>query len=202
VRIVTSIVTGLALAMAVVLPVLGHAELVSSTPDAGSTLDTPPETITLTFSEGLDASKSSFKVLGPDGEAGVGKAPEDGSTVMAATGLALGPGTYTVEWTAVAEDGHVERGTFEFTVSQPTAAPATPTTSPDPTPTEAPSTGASQLPAAPMATPSAAPPAAPSPGPGTDAATASGGDVLVPIVVALVLVAVVGFIVLRRNRAA
>ena len=200
-RTLASSLGALALLLSLALPTLGHAELVKSDPAAGATLDTPPTKITLTFSEGLDAGKSSFKIVGPDGNAGTGKASKDGSKVMTATGLTLGAGAFTVEWTSVAEDGHVERGKFAFTVNEPTPPPATPT----PAPTDAPSTAPSPTAtAAPVATPSPAATPAPLPSPSADTTTpaASSGDVILPIAVALALVAVVGVLVLRRNRTA
>ncbi len=200
-RIILPIVAGLMLAMLVALPALGHADLVRSDPAADSILSAPPETITLRFSEGLDAAKSSFKILGPDGTAGTGRASKDGSRVMAATGLVLGPGVFTIEWAAVAEDGHVERGTLAFTVSEPSPAPATPTPPPATVQSASPSVTATATPA-----PTTPPSAVPSPGPGsgtdTTSTSASGSDVILPIAVALALVALVGVLVLRRSRTA
>ena len=48
-------------------PALGHAELDTADPADKAVLQTPPTTITLTFTEDLDPSKSSFKLLAPDG---------------------------------------------------------------------------------------------------------------------------------------
>ena len=192
-RTLASSLVALALLLALALPTLGHAELVKSDPAADATLDTPPTHVTLTFSAGLDASKSSFKVNGPGGTVTTGKAAKDGDTVMTAPGLELAPGTYTVEWTSAAEDGDIERGTFTFTVSEPTPPPATPT----PAPTDAPSTARSPTAtSAPIATP------APSSSADTTTPAASSGDVILPIAAALALVAVVGFLVLRRKRTA
>ncbi len=125
---------GAVLALLVAAPALAHADLVASTPEDGEVLAVPPTAVELTFSEGLDAGKSSFRLIGPDGDVGTGKAPKDGATTMALEGLALGPGDYRIKWTSVAEDGHIERGSLAFTVSSPTPEPATPT----PVPTTAP----------------------------------------------------------------
>ena len=46
-------------------PVLAHAELVSSDPADKAVLAAPPTIITLTFSDGLDAAKSSFRLDRP-----------------------------------------------------------------------------------------------------------------------------------------
>jgi copper resistance protein C len=198
-RRLVPILAALLLAVAVAAPVLAHAELVSSDPEDKAVLDTPPTTITLTFSEGLDAGKSSFVLSGPGGAAGTGRAAKDGATVMTLDGLVLGPGDYTIKWTSAALDGHLERGTLGFTVSEPTPAPATASPSPTPAPTPAPSATPTPLAAGPAASPVVATPSpsAVAAGPVT---ASEGTGVLVPIVAALVLVAGVGAFVLRRSR--
>jgi copper resistance protein C len=199
-RRVTPIILAIAFAALTAVPVLAHADLVTSDPADKAVLAEPPTTVTLTFSEGLDASKSSFNVIGSDGTVlGTGKAGQDGATDMTLGGLALVPGAYGIKWTSVAEDGHVERGTLSFNVAEPTPPPATPE----------PTASASETPtAAPAATPAAPTPAA-SPAASAVAVTTgdqtsagSGSDVVLPLAVALVLVAVVGAYVLRRSRAA
>lgn len=189
------ILTVLLLAFAAAAPVLGHAELDTSDPADGAVLDTPPTTITLTFTEGLDASKSSFRVVLDGTDVATGKADEDGSEVMQATNLDLAPGDYVIRWTSSADDGHIERGRLTFTVTEPTPQPASPT----PAATEAASVAASP-------TPSPAITGAPSPAPSASAETtpvsSSGSDILLPIVAALVIVGVVGYLVLRRGRTA
>ena len=127
---VLPLLAGALLALAAVGPVLGHAELVSSDPADKAVLDTPPTVITLTFDEGV-VGKSSFKLIGPGGDTiGTGGPAKDGDVTMTLDGLALAPGAYTIEWTSVADDGDVERGTLTFTVNEPTPAPATPTPAP------------------------------------------------------------------------
>ena len=172
---------------------VGHAELDSSDPADKAVLDTPPTVITLTFDEGV-VGKSSFKLIGPGGDTvGTGGPAKDGDDTMTLDGLALTPGAYTIEWTSVADDGDVERGTLTFTVNEPTPAPATPTPAP------------SQASTAPTASPSPAPTATPVPSPSVDpepVATSSSTDVLFPIIAALALIGVIGALLLRRNRAA
>lgn len=190
---VLPLLAGALLALAAVSPVLGHAELVSSDPANKAVLDTPPTVITLTFDEGV-VGKSSFKLIGPGGDTvGTGGPAKDGDDTMTLDGLALTPGAYTIEWTSVADDGDVERGTLTFTVNEPTPAPATPTPAP------------SQASTAPSAAPSPTPTATPVPSPAVDpepVATTSGTDVLFPIIAALALIGVIGALLLRRNRAA
>ena len=190
---VLPLLAGALLALAAVSPVLGHAELVSSDPADKAVLDPPPTVITLTFDEGV-VGKSSFKLIGPAGDTvGTGGPAKDGDDTMTLDGLALTPGAYTIEWTSVADDGDVERGTLAFTVNEPTPAPATPTPAP------------SQASTAPTASPSPTPTATPVPSPAVDpepVATSSSTDVLFPIIAALALIGVIGALLLRRNRAA
>ena len=192
---------GLLLLLLAVSPALGHAELDTADPENKAKLATPPETVTLTFTEGLDAGKSSFSLDGPDGDVGTGKAAKDGAKTMTLDGLSLVPGAYTIAWTAAAEDGHIERGKLGFTVLEPSPPPASPSPSPSAAPSAAPSVAAT---AAPSPTPSPTPSAAVEPSPGTDtgAPAASTSDVLLPIVAGLVVVGVLGVLVLRRGRSA
>jgi methionine-rich copper-binding protein CopC len=201
-------IAGASLALLLAVPALAHAELDSSTPRDGAELETPPATIELVFTEGVVQAKSSIRLVGPDGEVGTARPARDGAKAMRLEGLSLGPGAYTVKWTAGAADGHVERGTIAFTVLaapsiEPSAAPSAPAPPTDAPATEAP---ASEAPATASPVPATAVP--PSGSPSTPApadpqpAAASGTDILLPIVAALVLVGGIGVFVLRRSRGA
>jgi methionine-rich copper-binding protein CopC len=202
------------LTLAATLPVLGHADLASSDPASGSTV-TDVQAVRLLFTEALNQNESSFKLQGPDGST-VGTGAPVGPRRIALTGLSLAPGTYTVKWTSVATDGHVERGKFTFDVAaaaatQDPAAPV-PTATAEATPaaTAAP-TATDQLAGTPAATAEAsgAPPAVsaspvpvPSASPEPAQTAGVGTDVLLPIAAGLALVAIVGALVLRRSRQA
>jgi copper resistance protein C len=199
VRAILPVAAALLFALASVGPVVGHAEVKDSNPDDGAVLDTPPTAISVSFTEGLIAAKSSIVLEGPGGELGSAAPAADGDDRMRLGGLQLVPGSYTVRWTAATDDGHIERGTLGFAISEPatSSSPATPT--PVASASGAPSTDASVeatiAPSAATATP--APSSAGDPVP-----TASSGDVLLPIIAALALVGVIGLLVLRRTRAA
>jgi hypothetical protein len=192
-RATALIVTALLLALAIAAPALAHAELDTADPADGAVLDTPPTTITLTFTEGLDASKSSFRVVLDGADVATGKADENGSETMEATGLDLAPGDYVIRWTSAAEDGHIERGRLTFTITEPTPAP--------PSPTAAASASGSVAPS-PTASPTSAATPAPSPSADTTPVASSGSDILLPIIAALAIVGVVAYLVLRRGRTA
>jgi methionine-rich copper-binding protein CopC len=193
-RVLPAIVASLLLVLTTAGPVLGHVALEGSDPADGAVLAAPPTVVTLRFTEGLQAGKSSFRVVADGTDVATAQAENDGDSFMTVSGLQLEPGDYVIRWTAAGDDGHVERGRLTFTVEEPTP-------SPSPSPSEATSESAS---ASPSASPVAAPSASPAPSPSADTTpVASGGtDVLLPIVAALAIVGVVAYLVLRRGRTA
>jgi len=189
-------------------PVAAHAELVSSDPQDGAVLDTPPPSVTLTFSEGLNASRSKFQLLASDGSLiGTGTAAADGDETMTLGGLDLGPGKYLIKWTSVSVDTDVERGELRFTATEanPTPPPtAGPTTGPSPSPSTPAVTAEPSGPTIePIAVPASAEPSVVPVDAGQPASGSGGlGDALLPIVAVLVLVAGLGIYLRRRNQSA
>jgi methionine-rich copper-binding protein CopC len=95
-----------------------HPQLVSATPAANETV-AAPKTITLHFSEKLEAKFSGLELTKDDG----GKVEVVSSVPVgdrkAVTGVVTGqlaPGTYMVMWHAVSADGHRIKGNFNFIV--------------------------------------------------------------------------------------
>jgi len=184
--------------------VLAHAELKTASPAAKSTVTEPVEVISGRYTEAMKADGSSLIVKDAAG-ATVAKGtvdPADEKRMVATPATPLDSGVYAVAWTAVATDGHVERGKWTFTV----AVAATP--SPTPIPTAAPTVALS---AQPSALPSAAPTPVgvtpvpsivPTPAPSATGGTSgSAGDVVLPIVVALIVLgAGAVYLLTRRNR--
>jgi methionine-rich copper-binding protein CopC len=191
-----AVAAGVLLALAISVPALAHAELVSSDPPDGAVLADTPAAIVLTFSEDLDPAKSSFKMSGPSGTVGNGKVGSVATQMLLTTGP-LPPGSYTIQWTSMSTDQHLLRGTLTFTVAAATAPPATSSPVPPASaePSAAPSIAASAP--APSPAPSVAPAASAA---ANDTVQAASGDVILPIVAALVLVAGVGVYLLRRSR--
>ena len=102
--------------------VAAHARLRVSVPAAGATLGSPPDSVTLTFTETPDLRLTSIKVLdggGTDRAAGPVVAGDDqGSARVPLEDLP--DGGYTVSWRTVsAVDGHISAGSFVFGVGQP-----------------------------------------------------------------------------------
>jgi methionine-rich copper-binding protein CopC len=175
--------------------VIGHAELDTISPANKSTGPSPTE-IVGTFVQNLDPKKSSFAVVDSTGKVvaqGGQVASDDVRKMTLPLTAPLATGAYVIRWTTVStEDGELARGTTTFTVVAATPAPsASPTPSAAPSASAAASTTPSLSPS-----PTAAPSVAPTP-------AASTSDALIPIIVALIVLAALGLWLLRsRSRRA
>jgi copper resistance protein C len=112
----------LSLAAAATLAIAGqafaHAHLKSSVP-ADKASVAPPSELDLTFSEGVNAKFSGIKVTGPKKEEvklGKSMLMDGDQTLMVPVSGTLEPGTYTVNWHALSNDGHKTNGSYTFTV--------------------------------------------------------------------------------------
>jgi putative copper export protein/methionine-rich copper-binding protein CopC len=98
--------------------VVAHAQLVASSPGAGSVLEDAPDEIRLIFSEPIEEGLSSLDVVRQDGtvivdHAGTVDANDPHALVLPDPGL--GDGVYSVAWRSLsAADGHTEEGFFTF----------------------------------------------------------------------------------------
>ena len=111
----------LAAVTAAASPALAHAHLKSATPAVGGTVKTSPPELDLGFSEGVNPAFTGVKLTGPAGidiPTGAAKLGAGGATSLVVP-LAgpLAPGAYTVDWHALAVDGHKTEGTYGFTVA-------------------------------------------------------------------------------------
>lgn len=193
-----AIITVMSLAAAT--SVSAHAEVVTATPAQGSTVTGPVSQVVVTYSEGLDPD-SRLGILDASGNRiAVGMPAAAGDQQMVATlDPAVTDGTYTVRSTSIATDGHLERTQWTFTVA------------PTPTCTDGcngQSTGEPSVSAPPSTTPTGATSptnaptgaASPSASPPPDTSNASGSDAIVPIIAALVIVALGGVFLMTRGR--
>lgn len=120
------VLAALAALVALAGPATAHAELVSSTPQDRSVIDTEPHQVTLDFSEAITLRLSSVTVIGPTGHR-VDNGPlhtvGSGSTHIAVP-LAPDPGgrgTYVLTWrVTTSDDGHTTSGALTFSVGAPT----------------------------------------------------------------------------------
>jgi copper resistance protein C len=196
------VVLGVALTTLSILPAvaLGHSELTKSVPAEGAVVPSPfTGPIVLTFSEHL-ATGSKADLVGPDGTTlAAATVDADAMTMTFTLTTPLDPGAYEVRWVSIADDGDVLRQPIvKFTVA---AAPSpSPTPVAAPTPTSQPS--ATPTPTAIPASPSPSTGPTPVPSAGGDT-TGSGGDVVLPIIVALIVLgAGAAYLLSRRNRPA
>ena len=121
----------LLLALALAPAASAHAELADASPEPGSELDEAPPEIRISFTGELDPEASGFVLTGPDAKelaTGVVDLEVAERNELHAPVAITEPGTYTVEWTAVAADGHPEEGRFTFGYRSETVEQETPDT--------------------------------------------------------------------------
>jgi len=99
---------------------LRHLSLRSSAPANRATVE-PPTEIRLWFSERPQARSTALTLIGPNGDpvrlGDVTADAGDDRVYFARPDAALSPGAYRVAWRTMAQDGHVIRGEFTFTVA-------------------------------------------------------------------------------------
>lgn len=202
-RLATAGVVAVLLVVAVPSLALGHAELDTPTPADKSTVTEPVAEVSGTFTQRVKVDGSKLLVKDASGTtvAQGGRDPDDAKRMVAVPQAPLGPGTYLVEWTTISrDDDELARGTWTFTVA------VAPTPSPTPVASAVPSANASAAASAaptPSPLPSPTAPAA-TPSPSADGGTTgSGGDVVLPIVIALIVLgAGAAYLFSRRGRPA
>ena len=174
-----------------------HAELLETTPADGATVVGTPDELVAVFDDELVVEESSLSIRNAQGErlAVGGVDPNQPTHLLIADVPELAIGTYEMRWTAGTDDGHVERGTWTFTVAIATKTPGTPAPSETASPSAAATASAAPTPSDTLApTPSAS--ATP-----TDPSGAAGNDVILPIIAALAIVLIVaGALLSRRGR--
>ena len=183
----------LAILLSAAIPsiVMAHAEIVDAMPDDGATVIGTPPILAATFSEPLIGDSSLSIRDGSGARLAVGGIdPADATRLIIDPVPELPAGTYEMRWSAFTDDGHLEKGTWAFTVqaAQPSSPPPTPVASDAPAPVEA------------SDSPSIEPSVVPSPTPGpTDPGASDGAEVILPILVALAVVAAAGGLLLGRR---
>src|SRR3954469_6294618 len=179
-RRLAAVVIACVLALSAPAAVLGHAELKTATPAAGSVQTKPVTEVAGVYTDSMKKDGSSIELLDASG-ASVAKGgldPADDTRLVVSLDAPLVAGAYTVKWTSVASDGDLLRGEWAFTVAaaasaSPSAAPAS--AAPSSTPVASATASAASSPtAAPSLT-------------GDVSATSGSTDVLLPIIVALIL---------------
>lgn len=102
-------------------PALAHAELLSEVPAETAASTAPVTELRLTFSEALNSAFSKVQVVdatGAEAAASVTIDTADAKVLVVAFPAVLAAGTYTVNWTAVSDDGHKTTGSYQLVVAQ------------------------------------------------------------------------------------
>ncbi|MEZ5219755.1 MAG: CopD family protein [Ilumatobacteraceae bacterium] len=125
--IATAVVALVAITLLAVSPAAAHTGFDSSDPADGSTIDGPPEAITLVFTGPAEPTGTGFEIL--DGS-GALRTPSDASTADGSTWVLrfdppLDGGQVGVRWMVKAPDAHPIDGSFSFTVTVPSPEPTT-----------------------------------------------------------------------------
>ena len=116
---IPSILTGLALLLVVgSVGAHAHAMLDHADPRVGSTVNTAPREVSLSFTQDLEPAFSTMEVTGPSGQRVDDGTPRIDGKVMHLPLRADQPGTYRVKWRVLSVDTHTTEGAFSFTVRQ------------------------------------------------------------------------------------
>jgi methionine-rich copper-binding protein CopC len=112
--------TGLLALSLIALPASAHTALVSADPAVDSTIELLPSTLSLTFAEELISigKSNSISVIDENGmELSSGKPEVSGAVLSIKLEVSDATGVIKVDYRAVAADGHVIKGDYQFTVS-------------------------------------------------------------------------------------
>lgn len=98
-----------------------HAHLEKSSPADGSVLATSPSSIMLSFSEAARLTALSIQ-KGDEAKQNVKALPTNAARQISVPLPPLKPGTYSLTWRVLSDDGHMMSGTLHFTlVAEPAA---------------------------------------------------------------------------------
>ncbi len=99
---------------------LAHAHLASAIPGDKAVISESPESLTLTFTEGVESSFSGVDIMTMSGSAvTTGKTTidsNDNKIVHVALSAPLKAGEYMVDWHVLSVDGHKTQGSYTFTM--------------------------------------------------------------------------------------
>jgi methionine-rich copper-binding protein CopC len=116
-RLITAIVVACGIGLFAPRVALAHAVLVSSQPEANSTISGSEIAVLLKYNSRVDMEHSTLTLLAPDGsveKVPIGSEPEPG--LLSAKLTRLVKGSYVLRWQVLATDGHITRGKVPFHV--------------------------------------------------------------------------------------
>lgn len=104
--------------LAATTPVWAHAVLMESQPKMNSAVKGPDVPIRLRFNVRVDGKRSRLQLLTPDGSTVQVEAPKQTAPDILESHInGLKPGSYKLQWKALASDGHMSNGEVDFTVN-------------------------------------------------------------------------------------
>lgn len=120
VAILVGVTAGL-LALGAGGPAAGHAVLLGTDPRDGAVLETPPDEVTITFNEPVQAVDGGTTLLAADGSPVDATTVAVNDTVVVTPDAPLTDGTYVVSWRVISLDSHPVAGAFSFSVGAPSS---------------------------------------------------------------------------------
>jgi methionine-rich copper-binding protein CopC len=96
-----------------------HLSVVKTSPAHDSAVEKAPAVVRVWFSQQPSARISRLELSGPRGAVPLGDLVTDEKerSIAAPIQGTLAPGRYEVTWRTAGDDGHVQRGTFSFTLA-------------------------------------------------------------------------------------
>ncbi|WP_275002329.1 FixH family protein [Promicromonospora iranensis] len=123
-RRAVAVLVGAAAGLLVLLtggPAAAHAVLVGTDPQDGAVLDAPPDKVTITFNEPVQAVDGGTTLLTADGSPVDAAAVAVDDTLVVTPDALLTDGTYVVTWRVISLDSHPVAGAFSFSVGAPSS---------------------------------------------------------------------------------
>jgi methionine-rich copper-binding protein CopC len=118
-RVAVTALLALATLLGLTTPAMAHNVLVSSDPADGATLDSAPESVTLTFDQSVQDVGNQIAVTGPEGGQWTDGDVQVRGNIVTVGLRPLGPaGEYTIGYRILSADGHPVQGEVTFTMSQ------------------------------------------------------------------------------------
>ena len=209
-RLLVLLLLTLAAGVGLAGPAAAHNVLTSSDPTDGSTLQTAPTSVRLTFDQPVQDFEPVVTIIGPDGQRYESGPPQiDSTVVITSVGALPVAGAYSIAYRIVSADGHPVEGSIAFQLADgAVAASSADATSVSPSSVATPPS-ASAAPSSASATVGSSPASSAGPtatstssAPAAPAASSSGlsGWVWAAIVLAAVLVIAAIVVILRRPK--
>lgn len=100
------------------ITVLAHMKAEKMEPAADAMLTSSPAKVQVWFTQAPDSKLSKLELMGPAGAVKLSGFQVVGAdkSIMAKIDAKLGDGKYTANWQSAGDDGHVQKGSYSFSV--------------------------------------------------------------------------------------